>query len=36
MEKSVYSPPTLEVFEVEIEKGFAQSSPIDGWRPGYL
>ena len=36
MDKSVYTPPTLEVFEVEIERGFAQSMPISDWRPDNL
>lgn len=34
MTKQIYVPPTIEVIEVEIEKGFATSNPtfpIDDW-----
>ena len=31
MKRDDYTPPQIEVLEIMIEKGFAQSKGIDGW-----
>lgn len=32
MQKKLYSPPTVEVFDVHVEKGFASTTyPINEW-----
>ena len=31
MKRDDYTPPQIEVLEIIIEKGFAQSRGIDGW-----
>lgn len=36
MEKLDYIPPTLEIIEIVVEKGFANSMPIDKWTPKFF
>ena len=36
MEKLDYIPPTIEIIEIVVEKGFANSMTIDKWTPKYF